>query len=224
MYRRQSSCVLAEIFSYGSKTVSDASEVLQLPRSVADELVVASILGLFALTDVSVPYSDRVFATDASMSKGAFTSRVIGEECSELVWLGGDKKGTYTLLDGHARQQLRSLGVDVDDVPTHLDFNKPEKSLGFFFDSVEICGGSGVLSQAMCDQGMIVCTPIDLSKSSHYDVTDLKLVEWVFQMIAEKRFRSIIVEPVCRTFSPAQHPASRSGGFVVQSQRLCWEM
>jgi hypothetical protein len=29
-------------------------------------------------------------------------------------------------------------------------------------------------------------------------------------MIAEKRFRSVVVEPVCRTFSPAQHPAARS--------------
>ena len=57
MYRRQCSCVLAEIFGYGSKTPSDANEVLQLPRAVADELVVASILGLFAITDVSVPYA-----------------------------------------------------------------------------------------------------------------------------------------------------------------------
>ena len=113
-------------------------------------------------------------------------------------------------MDGSARQQLRTLGVDVDEVPTHVDFAQPAKALEFYFDSVEICGGSGVLSDAMCQQGLIVCTPIDLSKSSHYDITSLKLINGIFQMIAEKRFRSVVVEPVCRTFSPAQHPASRS--------------
>lgn len=42
--------------------------------------------------------------------------------------------------------------------------------------TVEICGGSGVLSKAMADAGLIVCTPIDLSASKHYDLRDLKLV------------------------------------------------
>ena len=52
--------------------------------------------------------------------------------------------------------------------------------------------------------------PIDLSSSRHYDLTNIKLVEWIFQMLHEKRFKSIVCEPVCTTFSPAQHPASRS--------------
>ena len=37
-----------------------------------------------------------------------------------------------------------------------------------------------------------------------------KLLDWIFQMILERRFKSLICEPPCTTFSPAQHPASRS--------------
>lgn len=55
-----------------------------------------------------------------------------------------------------------------------------------------------------------MCPPIDFSRSVHYDLENTKLVEWIFQIIAEGRFRAVICEPVCRTFSPAQRPASRS--------------
>lgn len=68
-----------------------------------------------------------------------------------------------------------------------------------------------MLSKALCARGLVVCTPIDSSSSKHFDdITDPKLLNWVFQMISEDRFKSVIVEPVCTTFSPAQHPASRS--------------
>ena len=78
------------------------------------------------------------------------------------------------------------------------------------FDFVEIFGGSGVLSAAAADLGLSTCPPIDLSRSPHHDIGNDKLLGWICQMIFEKRFRSLICEPPCTTFSPAQHPASKS--------------
>ena len=75
------------------------------------------------------------------------------------------------------------------------------------------------MSDALAKEGLSVCTPIDLSRSEHFDVTETKLVDWVFQMIFEKSFRAVIVEPVCTTFSPAQHPASRSYQIPLGSDR-----
>ena len=89
---------------------------------------------MLAVADISVPYSDRLFATDASMQKGAFTSLAIHSAAAETLWLGGDRKGAYTLLDNPARQQLRGLGVDVDDRPIAEDFPGPCKVLEFAFD------------------------------------------------------------------------------------------
>ena len=210
MYRRVCSCILSKIFSLGPQSTEEANDVLPLPRAVADELTLASVLGLVAVTDISVPYHNEIFATDASMQKGAITAKPISEELSETLWLGGDRKGAYTLLDNEARSQLRQLGCDVDAEPVAEDFPAPPKQLPFYFDAVEICGGSGVLSKALAARGLEVCPPIDLSNSKHYDLRDLRLVEWIYQMIAERRFKSVICEPVCTTFSPAQHPASRS--------------
>ena len=52
--------------------------------------------------------------------------------------------------------------------------------------------------------------PIELSDSPHFDVRDVKVIEWLSDMLKCGRLRSLMVEPVCTTFSPAAHPAVRS--------------
>eukprot|EP00435_Cladocopium_sp_Y103_P060998 s1156_g22.t1 len=210
MFRRQLCCLLSSLFGFATKSAADADDVLFLPRRTADELVLSSIFGLVAMTDISVKYDNQIYATDSSSDRGAFTSLEISSDHSEVVWLGGDKRGAYTMLDHPARQILRRLGEDVDEDPVAEDFAQPPKMLDFKFDAVEICGGSGVLSDALCAEGLTVATPIDLSRSEHFNLENIKLIDWIFQMIFEGRFRSVVCEPVCRTFSPAQHPASRS--------------
>jgi hypothetical protein len=54
-------CLLHEIFAFGTRAASDGREVVSLPRSVADELVLASALVTLCYTDISVPYSNRIF-------------------------------------------------------------------------------------------------------------------------------------------------------------------
>jgi hypothetical protein len=78
----------------------------------------------------------------------------------------------------------------------------------FRFDAVEICGGSGVLSAALIKEGLTACTPIDLSRSEHFNLQNIKLTDWIVQMIFGRRFKGVVAEPVCTTVSPAQHPAS----------------
>ena len=211
MFRRCLTCLLSEIFGYGNKTNQEADEVVRLTRSTADELVVTSIFGLLAATDVSVPYDSSVFATDASNHKGAVTELKVPAEVSEILWLGSDKRGGYTMLDGFARAARRGLGVDCDEEPLPADLlTSPAKTIDFAFDFVEICGGSGVLSQEVAALGYRVCTPIDLSRSPHHDMKNLKLINWIYQMLAEGRFLAVACEPPCTTFSSAQYPPSRS--------------
>ena len=210
MYRRPLCSILSEIFSLGSRSGSDDGEVLVLRRAVAEELVLASVFGLVSLSDITAKYDQHIYATDASLNKGAFTAKKVDEETAKTIWLGSDRRGAYTQLDNPARQQLRSLGADVDENAVAEDFAAPTRALDFVFDAVEICGGSGVLSKALAAEGLTVCPPIDLSQSKHYDLRDLRLIEWIFHMLITGRFRSAICEPVCTTFSPAQHPASRS--------------
>ena len=213
MFRRCLTCILERLFGLGNHDEKSANEVLELSRPVAEELVLAAIASFLAITDVSVPYSEEVFATDASMHRGAITSTFVSEKLVERLWLGGDRKGAYTRLDSPAASTLRMLGEETyEDLKEEELFETkgPYHSLDFAFDFVEICGGSGVLSAAAAKLGLRVCTPIELSASKHFDILNPKLIDWIMQMIAEKRFRSLALEPPCTTFSPAQHPASRS--------------
>ena len=49
------------------------------------------------------PYDKTIYATDASMIKGAVVSREVGTDTAKAFWLGGDKKGAYTKLDNPFR-------------------------------------------------------------------------------------------------------------------------
>ena len=86
----------------------------------------------------------------------------------------------------------------------------PEKHRLLRFDFVEIYGGSGRVSKAATDFGLVTAPPLDLDASHHYDLAQPRLVEWVFYMIESGRFRSFLTEPPCTTFSAAAYPALRS--------------
>ena len=213
MFRRFLTCTLDGLFRLGAPTKREANDVVTLHRSVAEELVLASIGGFLAVTDISVGYDEKVYAADASNGKGAVTACKVPVALSELLWLGGDRKGAYTTLDKGPAATLRQLGIhyEEEEVVDHEELlASPPRVLDFAFDFVEICGGSGVLSEELAHQGLRVCSPIDLTASKHYDLTSVKLLDWILQMIQEKRFKAVGCEPPCTTFSPAQHPASRS--------------
>ena len=123
------------------------------------------------------------------------------------------------------RSILRSLGEDgfEEGEPSFLpnEFLQVPKPPLFFFDFVEICGGgAGRVSDAMASLGHVVAPVLDLSMSSFYNLCELRLLEWVLHMLAEKRFGSCMVEPPCTTFSPAAHPAVRSYDVPVGWDRL----
>ena len=114
------------------------------------------------------------------------------------------------MLDSPARARLRAVGDDVDHVPCGWEAPQISKAPDFMFDAIEICGGSGVLSKALAKEGLNVAMPLDISTSKHFDLVNVDLLNWVLHMIAGGRILAVICEPPCTTFSPAQHPASRS--------------
>ena len=136
------------------------------------------------------------------------------ESLCKTLWLGGDRKGAYSVLDKGAAALLREVGQSSEDergdAQVFGDLFRPPRFLDFHFDFVEICGDSGALSKAVAALGLSVCAPLDLSASPDFDLKEVKLLDWIIQMIREKRFRSLACEPPCTAFSPAQHPASRS--------------
>ena len=224
MFRRCLACVLSELYAYGHGGTGKESDVYVLQRSTAEELVLASIFAFVACSDVSVDYDTKVYATDASMQRGAVVSRSIPDSVSKILWLGGDKKGAYTSLDPPFRELVRALGEDESDRLIRGppdDLHPKWKAPDFSFDFIEICAGVGSVSKKLADMGFRVAPPIEISNSQHFDVTDIAFVNWLCSMISTKRIRALMVEPVCTSFSAAAHPAVRSYKVPKGFNRKC---
>jgi hypothetical protein len=126
-----------------------------------------------------------------------------------VVWRHADKKGSYTKLDSPVRLLLKELVPETELAEDFVSLG-PFKSPLLYFDFVQFYGGAGVVSHHMSGLGFCVAPVLDLSNSRHYDMSDLRLLEWSIHMIEEGRFRFFLVEPPCTSFSAAAHPSVRS--------------
>ena len=220
LYRRCISSVVDDLFALGARYEEEGEDVmLPLSRRVSQELTFLAVLSPIAVSDVASPFSRTVYATDSSMEKGAIVETKVSSDLAKGLWLGGDKRGCYTKLQNPFRAVRRQVfrGIDEDLLDDNSDGEGLEvlasgvqKGIPFFFDFVEVCGGVGAVSHAMDLLGFSVAPVLDLSDSSHYDLKDLRLLEWIYHMLEQNRFRSVMLEPPCTTFSPAAHPAVRS--------------
>ena len=214
LFRRCLSSVVSGFFALaaqGEATVQN--ELHNVSRKIAEELVALAALAPLIATNIAVPYSTTGLASDASLGAGAVVAAELQERTVRMLWLGADKKGHDTKLDSVASALLRTLGEEgchEDEIDAFGGPPQPVKSPLLYYDFVEVCGGSGVLSRAALSLGLVVAPVLDLTYSPHYDFGDLRVLEWLLHMLDEKRILSFFVEPPCTTFSPAAFPAVRS--------------
>lgn len=79
----------------------DHAKLISLPRRVATELVLLSVLAPLIKTDISTPYCSELFATDASSTRGAVVSTEVSGDVYEALFRRCKNKGSYTrLLNG----------------------------------------------------------------------------------------------------------------------------
>ena len=118
--------------------------VLPLRRSVRQELTMLAVSIPLMMSDVSAVPDEEVFATDASLVKGAIVSRHMPHEQSMALWLGGDKKGGYSKLDNPFREMMRHVAEESDNEEEE-EFQGQREPISrqppLRFDFVEVCGG-----------------------------------------------------------------------------------
>ena len=211
MFRRCLSSLVSDFFSMGALSEKELkAEIMPLSRAVAEELVCLAAMAPLMCADATAPFLKSVFATDASMAKGAVVQTEVSEEVSKILWLGGDRRGGYTMLDNVFRAALKHLGEehDIEDfepLPCH-----PEKPFQLRFDFVEVFGGVGRISDELAAMGFVVAPVLDLSNSRAYDLSEIDMLRWMFHMLDDGAFASVFLCPPCTTFSPAAYPAVRS--------------
>lgn len=90
-------------------------EILSFSRKASTEIFLAAALSSVAVSNVAADYDSSVYASDASLRKGANVSSRQSLEKVKTLWLGGGKRGTYTKLDNPFKAALRSHGFDNED-------------------------------------------------------------------------------------------------------------
>ena len=213
-----------------------------LPRAAAEELILSAVLLPITSTDVKAPLASWIFASDASNHKGAFVSAEIPEDIALPLWQAGDFKGGYTMLEPWPKDVLKAA-EDFDEEDWHALQNSAEaeggispqccnpgeqvsaqRPLAQYYDFIEVCGGSGVVSEQVAAMGFVVGPIIDITFSQHYNLLDLRAIEWLLFMVQNRRVKAVALEPPCTTFSPAAYPPCRSytqpRGFNQKSQKV----
>lgn len=213
-YRKCFSSVIDDLFRLASDCIAgDPLELYPLSKQVAHELVSLACFSPLMFSNVAATWLDRAFATDGSNKKGAVIEAKIPCDVQRVLWLDADRKGSYTHLNNNFNAILRQIQeLDTDDEAGHPfpDKDPISKAPLMYFDFVEICGGAGKVGDSLSRLGFSVAPVLDLSESAHYDLTSLRLLEWIIYMLEEGRFRSFLIAPPCTSFSPAAHPAVRS--------------
>jgi len=221
-FRRCGMALLGEVFKVipPAELKPEKPKLRPLSRKAADELVLCAVLLPLMSSNIKALFHPWVYASDASMHRGAYCEARICRDFAHPLWLSGDFKGGHAVLDSWQRRVFEDAGVGEEEDWLELQEEgpddpltwkpKPARPLAQRFDFLEVCGGSGVISDEVAKYGLVVGPIIDLSYSSQYDLVNLRVVEWLLFMIQNRRVRSLALEPPCTTFSPAAHPACRS--------------
>ena len=159
-----------------------------------------------------MPCLARLFATDSSESKGAIVSAPLSEAQGLALWKVSDRKGAFCKLERPERAILRSKdplweeALDGGEGP----LASPSRPLAFHFDFLEVFSGAAVVTQEMARRGYVCGPPIDIDRSVAYDVSNPRLLEWVFFLIERDRVDLIHLSPPCTTSSAAAYPPVRN--------------
>ena len=213
MFRRPFMSILQHSFGLvPSIEVSDKhAKLVPLPRRVATELLLVSILAPLIKTDISVPYCNELFATDASSNRGAVVSTEVPEDVYEALFRCCKNKGSYTRLLSKEEQVFCQVGFG--SIAPDFEIAPVPKPLAFRFAFIELFAGSAKVTRFVSDMGFSVGPPIDLSVSSEFDLRQVHVASWVSWLISERLIMGFMIEPPCTTFSVMRRPPLRDKQF-----------
>jgi len=205
----------------------------QLSRAAAQEFQLLASLALVCSSNLAVPFSEEIFASDASNEKGGICEALVSEELSKVLWRSADRRRDPLPLLSRSQIILSQYEQMYEELPADkvqaegpqfvgdacgenlgeegAPFEVPcERPIGMRFDFIEICGGAAGVTKELVKEG-VSCGPVlDLSVSKQFDISEHRVIQWVVFMLEEDRLETFLVSPPCTSFSPAAHPCVRS--------------
>ena len=172
--------------------VGSAPKIIGLPRLVASELALMSVLGILAVTDLGAQYCERIFATDASIAKGGIVSSFCSPELQTILSRSCKTKGAFSrlLIPHECMLQRLDLLEETGCVADIASTSAIERPIAFRYDFLEVYAGASTVSSAMVQLGYVLCPPIDITFSEELNCRASHVVPWITWMI---QLRQVVV-------------------------------
>ena len=209
-YRRPLMSLLQESYRLVDTQSFDRNnpKILPMSRSLADELTVLAVLIPLMTCELSAPYSDRIFCTDASSRRGAILETIIDPAVHEVLWKTSRSKGAYTRLLTPIETVLRRLEA-YEEAPAERERPHPERPLAFSFEFLEVFSGAAKISSYIKCFGIQPGPPLDIGESPEYDLRFPRVIAWLTHLVQSRRLLGFFLGPPCTTFSIMRRPRLR---------------
>lgn len=210
-HRRPLMSVLQESFRVVEIATFDRNnpKIIPLTREVANELTLLSVLMPLALCELSAPFADAIYCTDASNERGAVLQAPITPELSEIMWRVSRSKGAYSRLLSPIEVILKRLDA-LEEKDHRTQSESPERPLAFSFEFIEVFSGAAKISHFIAIEGITPGPPLDIGESPQYDLRFVHVISWITHLIVERRLLGFFLGPPCTTFSIMRRPRLRS--------------
>ena len=202
LFRRCCMVVLSEAFSVANRAAEEprlSKRPFPLSHRLAQEFVLASVLSVVACADLTAEVADRVYATDASLARGAVCSCSVPTQVAKSLWQNGDRRGAYSRLEEGPKILLRAAGLapEEEDVADDPDLSAPLKQVPFRIDVLELGCCGGFLGGPGLKEGVDLGPLISPSASRHYDILAPSFAAWLSDMIQGGWVRGLLLCPPC---------------------------
>ena len=214
LFRRPAMSILDKIFHVVGDDYTAAGEpkILHVSGQVADELTLLAVLMPLFQSDLSAPLCPSIFASDASIERGAIVEAEINPGIAGLLHRACKSKGSYTRLAPRGSLLIREVDDDEWDNPG-IDVPGPSRPPAFKYHFIELFAGAARVTDHLQQMGFVCGPPIDISWSEEYDLRYHHVMSWVSYMLCEGRLDGVMTEPPCTTFSVMRRPALRDRDF-----------
>ena len=190
---------------------SNHPRLIPLPRSTAEEFVLAAVLVPLFQANLSAGFGNYIYATDASESRGAVCRAPLSEDLQEVISRVCKSKGSYTRLLRPEEKILRDLGEIEDELDDGSFFPaRPTRALACRFHFIEVFAGAAVVTASLSALGVTCGPPLELYDSEEFDLKFVHILEWLTYMLLAGHLDSCMVEPPCTSFSIMRRPSLRS--------------
>ena len=185
-----------------SKVRPEHARPLDLPRQVANELVLLAALSHVIVTDISAPWCEELFATDSSEERGAIVAAPVPKELTRLLWGAHQGHSEAARLLSRERAALKRFDNMFEEVPAPLAAAavSPKRPPALRFHFLGVGEGAAGVAKEVSRLGFSVGPLLDPGLSEEYDLSSPRLLGWIFFLIERGLVDAVFLAPPSGAF------------------------